>query len=917
MANETEIERMVVRLMGDATSYMKMMKDSQSETKKAQTEIMNMGRSIEQVGSKIRNVGLGLTLAITTPLVGLGYLAQSEFTEFEAALSRMEGLVGIAGEEVARFRVEILNLAGPVAKSPVELAKAMEFITGSGIKGNAALETLTITAKAASAGLGETVEVANAVTSAMNAYGPANLSAAKATDILVATVREGKAEAASFAPVFGQVLPLAAEMGISFGEVGGALAFLTRTTGNASIATTQLRSLMTQLLKPTEKSTKALEAMGITSTDVSNMIRQKGLVTTMGFLKENLAAAGLEVKDMITDTEGLMGALQLTGPQAQIAAEMIKTVNAAAGDTQKAFDAAAKTAKFSFAQAMAESKIAMIELGEAIAPVMMQLISFQRMGLAAWKSFSDETKTAVIAIAGVAAVLGPTVVILGTVISSVGTLVQAYGVAKTAIIAYTMATSASTLAMGAMGLALGGLTVAFVVLSAKAIYNANQDLHKFNEQLKLSGELSAKLQTRFAKETANIIGEAGGMQGEQKGVFLNKELQRAKLEVDGYKEHVKSAQAEIADTFANPMMARAGGNKLIELMDSNVATATTQLQDAQARVKAIEDELAVANKAVIEAKPNKAKYDTKDLNKYTEGLRAQLGTLKSEADVGKELADTLEIQKFKLEGASDSQLRLARDTNEAINAQKKQNDLNQTAKDLIKTLEEDILGLGMKFDSTAEEIQLYQLAMKGANIATLQEASALVTQKKELEKNKKLMEEGKELKKQWLSPSAKLKEEQTKLSKMLELGAIDISTYNKALKEAEKQAAKDYKVEFKTSGAEAVAAGSAEAMERLREYQYAISGVQPLPTPEDAIATEQKDIAKKKKPGVYLNQAFTGPSTDVEARQKIMKGELGFAAENPTLKAMKDALVRLVALAEQKGQDVVEFVTEGLSDIRG
>ena len=405
MANEMEIERMVVRLIGDSQSYMKMMKDSQSETKKAQTEIMQMGKSIEAIGAKIRNVGLGLSLAITTPLLLMGRAAQSEFTEFEAALSRMEGLVGIAGDEVARFRGEILQLAGPVAKSPVELAKAMEFITGSGIKGNAALETLTITAKAASAGLGETVEVANAVTSAMNAYGPANLSAAKATDILVATVREGKAEASSFAPVFGQVLPLAAEMGISFGEVGGALAFLTRTTGNASIATTQLRSLMTQLMKPTEKSTKALEAIGITSDDVSNMIKQKGLIETLGFLKERLGAAGLEVKDMITDTEGLMGALQFTGPQAAIAAEMIKTVGAAAGDTQKAFDAAAKTAKFTFAQAMAETKIALIELGEIIAPVMGQLISYQRMAMDAWKGLSNETKQSIVAFAGVLAVI--------------------------------------------------------------------------------------------------------------------------------------------------------------------------------------------------------------------------------------------------------------------------------------------------------------------------------------------------------------------------------------------------------------------------------------------------------------------------------------------------------------------------------
>lgn len=936
MADEVEIERMVVRLLGDSQSYMKMMNDSKNETKKAQSELQQLGVKIEAVGAKIRNVGLGLSLAITTPLVGLGYAARNEFTEFEAALSRMEGLVGIAGDEVAKFREEILQLAGPVAKSPVELAKAMEFITGSGIKGNAALETLTITAKAASAGLGETVEVANAVTSAMNAYGPANLSAAKATDILVATVREGKAEASSFAPVFGQVLPLAAEMGISFGEVGGALAFLTRTTGNASIATTQLRSLMTQLLKPTEKSTKALEAMGISSADVSDMIKQKGLVTTINVLKERLAAAGLEVKDMITDTEGLMGALQFTGPQAKIAAEMIKTVEAAAGDTQKAFDAAAKTAKFTFAQAMAETKIALIELGEIIAPVLQQLISYQRTAMEAWKGLSNETKQTVVAFAAVAVTVGPTLVGLGMVASSIGTLIQAYAAVKGVITAYTVSVSAASLATSAMGVTIAGLSAALIVLTAKALYDANQDIAKFNEQLKLSGELSNNLQNRFNKETGNILKEASSLQGNERSAFLTKALQRAKVEMDGYKEHVKGAQREIDEGFKNPAGARAVGNKMIALLDQQSAEAKARLKGAQDRVQAIEAELAEVKKVQAEAKPEKAKFDTKELTKYTEGLQAQLGALKNEAEVGKELADSLEIQKFKLEGASESQLKLARDTHQAIEAQKKQNTLNQEAKDILKSLQDDVSGLGLKFGATDDEIKLYNLSLKGADMATLKEAHSLAMQKKELEKNKKLMEEGKELKKQWLSPSAKLKEEQTKLSKMLELGAIDIKTYNKALKEAEKQAAKDYKVEFKTSGADAVAAGSAEAMERLREYQYAISGAKPLPPPEDVVATDQKVATQAKKKGIYLNMAFGKPEASALERREIAQGggrinESAVALTNAsfeisetlnkgtTFLTIAEGIKRLVILAEQQNVqgEVVEFVTSGLSDIRG
>lgn len=436
---DTEVERLIVRLMGDGANYERMLQQAQASTQQAAAAIQKSGAEIDKIegklasvgqqfksyGRNLRTIGTMMSVAITAPLAGIGGAASNEAAQFEAALSRMEGLVGIAADEVEGFKKDILGLAGPVAKSPLELAKAMEFITGSGIKGKDALETLTISAKAASAGLGETVEVANAATSAMNAYGPANLSATKAVDILVAAVREGKAEASTFAPVFGQILPLANEMGVSFGEVGGALAFLTRTTGNASIATTQLRSMMTQLMRADMD--KKLKSIGLSSKYVTDSIASNGLVAALRDLKEKAEKSGVPLKTLITDTEGLMAALQFTGPQAEIAATMIKTVSNAGGDTQKAFDAAAKTMKFQWNKTMAETKIIMIEIGALVQPLMGKMISFVHMGVAAWKDLSDTSKRAIVYMGGAAAAIGPTLVGLGGMTTVAGSTMKALG----------------------------------------------------------------------------------------------------------------------------------------------------------------------------------------------------------------------------------------------------------------------------------------------------------------------------------------------------------------------------------------------------------------------------------------------------------------------------------------------------------
>jgi TP901 family phage tail tape measure protein len=119
-------------------------------------------------------------------------------------------------KQVEEWNSQVLDMSRSVGRGPTELADALFFVTSAGIRGAEAMEVLEMAAKASAAGMGETKVVADLVTSAMNAFGKENLSAAEATDILTATVREGKAEADSLAQAMGFVLPVAAEMGVKF-----------------------------------------------------------------------------------------------------------------------------------------------------------------------------------------------------------------------------------------------------------------------------------------------------------------------------------------------------------------------------------------------------------------------------------------------------------------------------------------------------------------------------------------------------------------------------------------------------------------------------------------------------------------------------------------------------------------------------
>jgi len=163
----------------------------------------SIGGGIESIGNSVKGVGESLTKNLTLPIAAAGVAVFKLGKDFESELSKVVGLVGIAQDQVDQWGADILELAPELGKAPKELAEALFFVTSAGLRGAEAMEVLEMSGKASAAGLGETATIADLVTSAMNAYGSENLSASKATDILVSAVREGKAEAAALAGSMG------------------------------------------------------------------------------------------------------------------------------------------------------------------------------------------------------------------------------------------------------------------------------------------------------------------------------------------------------------------------------------------------------------------------------------------------------------------------------------------------------------------------------------------------------------------------------------------------------------------------------------------------------------------------------------------------------------------------------------------
>ena len=325
------------------------------------------------LGDSMRMSASLMKYTVAGAFMKVGTAALQAFRNFELSFSRIRGLVGVSADEVNKMKEATLGLAGATTRGPEELAEALYFITSAGIRDSAtALSILEVSAKAAAAGLGETKVVADAVTSAMNAYGLGNLSATSATDILTAAVREGKAEADTFAPAFSKVLPVAAAFGASFNDVAAAMAALTRSGMTAGTAGIYVRQTLSQLLKPSKQGAEALEAVGTSAEEVRKNIGEKGLFAGLQELSTKLGGTekGTEkFAKVFGNIRALTSMLQLVGPAAAENEEIFRRMSNTTGDLDFAFMSYQETIDAKFNKSLADSRVALIKMGEALKPV--------------------------------------------------------------------------------------------------------------------------------------------------------------------------------------------------------------------------------------------------------------------------------------------------------------------------------------------------------------------------------------------------------------------------------------------------------------------------------------------------------------------------------------------------------------------
>jgi TP901 family phage tail tape measure protein len=362
-----------------ATSVAQLLVAITADTKGLNAGLASATKSTSAFGATASALGTAAVVGIAAAgaaAVKLGY-------DFDKSFTRIAAISNTSAGAIEGMKDQVLTLAGETAQSPVELADALFFLASAGLDATQVMPALEASAKASAVGLGETADVANIVASALNAYSDSSLTASKATDVLVAAVREGRAEPDEFANALGRILPIASKVGVTFDQVAASMAALSNIGLDVNEGVTAMRGVLQALAAPGAQAANAMASVGLSAQDLLDAISEQGIVGALRMLDKAVKAqttTDAEYNDtmrkIIPNVRALTGVFGLTVQEAEKVDAIFRKVLDSTGATGEAFRTTAESDAFRLQKALNDLVVIGTRIGSDILPILASALKF-------------------------------------------------------------------------------------------------------------------------------------------------------------------------------------------------------------------------------------------------------------------------------------------------------------------------------------------------------------------------------------------------------------------------------------------------------------------------------------------------------------------------------------------------------------
>ena len=376
------------------------------------------GKKIKEVGKKISEVGAGLTTHVTAPIVAVGAASMAAFNEVDSAYDTVIKKTGATGEAAQGLYDIVDNLATSIPTDFETAANAVgEVNTRFGLTGDE-LETLSAQfIKFAKLNDADVTSSIDSVQKALSAYG---LDADHADTLLNRLNKTGQETGVSVDTLTSGLIQNGTafqEMGLNIYQSTALMGQLEKSGANSETVMQGLRKALKSAAKDGKPLNQALDELQTAiENDEDGM---KGLNAAY----ELFGKSGDQIYGAVKN-----GSLDFR--------ELGASMSDAAGSVSKTFETTLSPMD-EWKTTLNELKLAGAEVGsivgELLAPMLQKAADVIRDLKQKWDELSPGTQQAIVAAAGVLAVVGPIVALIGSLVTGIGGLITSVGAIATAL----------------------------------------------------------------------------------------------------------------------------------------------------------------------------------------------------------------------------------------------------------------------------------------------------------------------------------------------------------------------------------------------------------------------------------------------------------------------------------------------------
>lgn len=426
---------------------------------------------ITALGSAVTTTGSTLTKTVTLPLTVAGTAATKLASDFEASMSKVEAISGSTADQMVDLRNKAIEMGAKTKFSAKESADAFTYMAMAGWKAEDMIDGISgIMSLAAADGL-DLATTSDIVTDALTAFGLQAEDSARFADVLAQASSSANTNVSMLGESFKYVGPVAGALGMSVEDTALALGLMANAGIKSSQAGTSLRTALTNMIRPTDRMEKQMNALGISMTNSDGTM--KSMREVLVTLRERFAT--------LTEAEKASAAANIFGKEAM--SGMLAIVNASEEDFNKLAsaidnsegraDEMAATMMDNLAGAIEQLMGALeslaIKFGTALTPTIRSVAEWITSLVEKLNTLSDEQVEQIVKIAAMVAAFGPLLMVLGKVITSVGSMVQLFSSLPAIGASFTAISSALLPILAIVG-AVVGLIAVF-----KKLYEENED----------------------------------------------------------------------------------------------------------------------------------------------------------------------------------------------------------------------------------------------------------------------------------------------------------------------------------------------------------------------------------------------------------------------------------------------------------